>query len=223
MNAECACVKHTGTPILQMMLHCLIQDNRDKLSGTMLEHFIQKGASLSGKIATRHFGLYHNDSGGLNYGMLDLPLSMKKIDCAKELVKAGVDLIDGGCLSGEMFDVVPMFQEYRDHGTNKFIRWAFNEYNPNLPEVDLRRIIQSIINMKKKDKKSCLWQSVRRTPAHAILICRHRKTVDRLVECGKEHFDGLDLLDERSCTGRTALHVAAENGDVKSINILLQL
>ena len=164
----------------------------------------------------------------MNYVMLDLPLSIKRVDCAKVLVEAGVDLLNGGCPSdakvkGEKFDVVPMFQEYRDHGTNKFIRWAFNEYNPNLPEVDLRRIIQSLINMKKKDKKSCLWQSVRRTPAHAILICRHRRTVDRLVECGKEHFDGLDLLAEQSCTDKTALHVAAENGDVKSVHILLQL
>ena len=223
MNANCACEIHTGTPVLHMMLHCLIQHDCDKLSVTVLESFIQKGAKLNGKIATRHFGLYRNDCGGVSYGMLDLPLSMQRIDCAKVLVKAGVDLLSGGCSGGGMFDVVPMFQEYCDHGTNEFIRWAFNEYLPQHPEVDLKRIIQSIINMKRKDEESCLWQSVRRSPAHAILTSHHEATIKHLVECGIDEFDGLDLLDERSCTGKTALHVAAENNDVESIHILLQL
>ena len=76
--------------------------------------------------------------------------------------------------------------------------------------------------MKKKDEKSRLWQSVRRTPAHAILTSQHEETIKRLIEHAKKEFD-LDLLAEQSCTGKTALHVAAENGDVKSIHILLQL
>ena len=223
MNANCACEIHTGTPVLQMMIHCLIQHDCDKLSVTMLESFIQKGAELSGKIATRHFGLYRNNCGGVSYGMLDLPLSMQRIDCAKVVVNAGVDLINGGNPRGVEFDVVPMFQEYRDHGTNEFIRWAFNEYFPQHPEVDLKQILQSIINMKVKDEKSCLWQSVRRSPAHAILTSHHEATIKRLVECGIDEFDGLDLLDEKSCTGKTALHVAAENNDVESVHILLQL
>ena len=158
---------------------------------------------------------------GQSYGLLDLSLSMKKIDCAKVLVEEGVDLLSGGCEGGEWFDVVPMFQEYRDHGTNEFIRWAFNEYLPKHPEVDLKRILLSIIIMKEKDKQSCFWQSVQRSPAHAILTSHHEGTIKQLVQCGKEN--GLDLLAERSCTGKTALHVAAENNDVDSVNILLQL
>ena len=223
MNAKCACEIHNGTPVLQMMLHCLIQHDCDRLSVTMLENFIQKGAKLNGKIATRHFGLYRNDCGGVSYGVLDLPLSMQRIDCAKVVVKAGVDLINGGNPRGVEFAVVPMFQEYRDHGTNEFICWAFNEYIPNHPEIDLKQIVQSIISMKRKDEEFCLWQSVRRSPAHAILTSHHEETIKHLVECGIDEFSGLDLLDERSCTGKTALHVAAENNDVKSVHILLQL
>ena len=218
---------HTGTPLLQLMLHCLIQDKCDNLS-TMVECFIQNNASLREKITLLN-GLFDQmDDGidgidGQSYGMLDLSLSMKKIDCAKVLVEAGVDLLSGGCPGGEWFDVVPMFEEYRDHGTNEFIRWAFNEYLPQHPEIDLKRIILSIIVMKEKDKKSCFWQSVQRTPAHAILTSHHEETIKRLVECRIDEFDDLDLLDERSCTGKTALHVAAENNDVDSVNILLQL
>ena len=211
---------HTGTPLLQLMLHCLIQDQCHNLS-TMAKYFIQNNASLRGKITFMN-GLFDQmDDGidGQSYGMLDLSLSMKKIDCAKLLVQAGVDLLSGGCPEGEKFDVVPMFQEYRDHGTNEFIHWAFNEYILN--EIDLKRIIQCIINMKEKDETSCFWQSVRRSPTHAILTSHHEEAIKRLVQCGKEN--GLDLLAERSCTGKTALHVAAENNDVESVDILLQM
>ena len=221
MNAKCSCMKHTGTPILQMMLHCLMQNKCDKLNVTMLQYFMEKVATLSGEITTRHLDIYYKDSGGVKYGMLDLPLSMQRIDCANMLVKAGVDLISGGSPEGEKFAVVPMFQEYLDHGTNEFIRWAFNEYVPKHPEIDLKRIIQSINNMKEKDEKSCFWQSVQRAPAHAVLTSHHEETIKHLVQCGKEC--GLDLLAEQSCTGKTALHVAAEDNDVKSVQILLNL
>ena len=224
MKAKCTCEVHTGTPICQLMLHCLVEKDYEKLN-PMLEYFIQKGAELSGEIAIRHVGLDHSDIGGFPYGMLDLPLSMQRIDCAKVLVKAGVDLINGGSPGGEKFAVVPMFQEYRDHGTNEFIRWAFNEYIPQHPEIDLerfaRRIIQSISNMKDKDKKRWFWQSVQRAPAHAILTSHHEETIKCLIKCGKEI--GLDLLAEKNSTHKTALHVAAEDNDMESVHLLLHL
>ena len=222
MNAKSTCEVHTGTPICQLMLHCLIWEDYEMLSIEMLEYFIQKGAELNGEIAIRHVGLNRSDNGGFPYGILDLPLSMKRIDCGKLLVKRGMDLISGGSPEGEELFVVPMFQEYRDYGTNEFICWAFKEYIPQHPEIDLRRIIQCIINMKELDEKFCFWQSVQRTPAHAILTSQHEETIKLLIEHAKKEFD-LDLLAERSCTGRTALHVAAEDNDVESVHILLQL
>ena len=84
---------------------------------------------------------------------------MQRIDCAKVLVNTGVDLVSGSCPKGVEFPVVPMFQECRDYGTNEFIHWTFNEYIPKHPEIDLKRIIQSIVNIK-KDEQFCLWQSV---------------------------------------------------------------
>ena len=109
--------------------------------------------------------------------------------------------------------------------TNEFIHWAFNEYIPQHPEIDLerfaQRIIQSISHMKDKDRKRWFWQSVQRAPAHAILTSHHKETILRLVQCSKEI--GLDLLAEKSSTHKTALHVAAEDNDVESIHLLLQL
>ena len=147
---------------------------------------------------------------------------MKRVDCPKALVEIGVDLISGGSPDCERFDVVPMFQEYRDYGTNEFIRWAFNEYIPNHPEIDLKRIIKSIIDMKERDKLFGWWPPVQRSPAHAVLTCHHVETIKRLVQCAKDDF-GLNLLEEKSCTDKTALHVAAENNDVESVHILMRL
>ena len=222
MKAKSTCKVHTGTPICQLMLHCLIQEDYEKLSIKMLGYFIQKGAELNGEIAIRHVGLECSDNGGFPYGMIDLPLSMKRIDCGKLLVEKGVDLISGGSPEGEELFVVPMFQEYRDYGTNEFIRWAFKEYIPQHPEVDLKRIIQSIVNMNEQDKTSSFWQSVQRAPAHAVLTSHHEETIKHLIECAKDEF-GLNLLAEKSCTAKTALHVAAENNDVESVHFLLQL
>ena len=221
MKAECVCERHTGTTVLQMMFHCFNQKEYGKLSNTILDYFIKKGANLGRKISTRHFGPDGSDSGGVNYGILHLPLEMQRIDCAEMLVEAGVEPINGGTFIGEDFEVVQMFEEYRLNGTNEFIRWMFNEYIPNHPEVDLKRIIHSLINMKKKDENSCFWQFVQRAPAHAILTSHHEETIKRLIQCGKE--SDLDLLTEQCCTGKTALHVAAENDDLESVHILLQL
>ena len=223
MNVQCK--EHTGTPICQFMVHCLVQDP-DTLSDTMLNYFKEEGAKLNGKILVNHVGLDAKES-EINYGMLDLPLSLKRTDCAKRLVEAGVDLISGGSSECEKFAIVPMFQEYRDYGTNEFIHWAFTKFIPNHPEIDfekcIKRIIQCIINMNKRDEVKEWWPSAQRSPAHAILTSQHEETIKRLVKIAKGAEFRLNLLEEKSCTGKTALHVAAENGDVDSVHILLRL
>jgi len=205
-----------------MMVHCLIQHLYDKLDVDMLRYFIKNGAVPCGQITTGHGDL---GGSGVSYGLLDLPLSMDRVDCAIVLVEAGVDPINGGSPTGEEFDVVPMFQEYYDHGTNKFIRWVFNEYLLQHPEIDLsefaHRIIKSIINMNKNNESNHWWSSQRRSPAHAILTSGKQEMIKLLVLSCRD--EDLDLLSEQSATGRTALHIAARNDDDESADVLLQL
>ena len=213
------CTLH-GAPISQMMVHCLIQHQYGKLDGNMLEYFITKGALLNGEICTIH----PCDDSGFAYGLLDLPLKMNRVDCAKMLVRKGVDPISGGSPRGEEFDVVPLFQEYFDHGTNNFIQWVFNDYLCDLqyPKYDLNefanRITKSICNMNSKNSR---WLSQRRSPAHSVLTSGNEEIIKLLVQSGEEQ--NLDLLAEQSSNGRTALHIAAENGDYISTKALLEL
>ena len=87
MNAECE--EHTGTPICQLLVHWHDKGGEklsDKDFDTVLKHFKDKGAKLDGKMVVHHAGLDTKDS-KIKFGMLDLPLSMKRIDCAKTLVE----------------------------------------------------------------------------------------------------------------------------------------
>ena len=225
MNAECTCALHgPGTPTSQMVLHCLLNDKFDVMK-RMLAYFNQKAAELGGVITTIYMDECDVDGKKVEYDMLSLPLTMKKMDYAKELVKAGVDPVSGGNPKGEKLDVVPMFQEYYERGTNEFIRWVFNEYIPENPEIEqkafIQRLIQTIISMNEKDRENGRWKQRKRTAAHAVLTSGHLKTIEQLIQCGKEN--SLDLLAEQSCTGQTALHHAAENNDEESVDILLYL
>ena len=220
MNSGCTCSLHgPGTPILQMMLHGLIQHQYDRLDVPMFQLFIQKQAQLNGTVTARH-GSW--DSEKALYDILSLPLLMGRIDCAKVIVNAGIDPLTGNAPEGDSFPVVPMFQEYCEHGTNEYIRWVFNEYIPKQPEVDLKeftqRTIKAIVSMKAKDRKNCWWKYKRRTPAHAVLLCHNLETIELLVQSGHLYF-----LAERNHTGMTALHHAAMNNDVKSVVILMEL
>ena len=217
INAGPTCNMH-GVPLSQMMLHCLAQHEYEKLDADMVEYFVQKKADLNG-------GIFSNIM--FRYSMLDLPLAINRVDCAKALVEAGADPITGGWDSGQNFVIVPMFQEYFDYGTNEYICWLFNDYIPNHPEVDLGvitdRIAKSIINMNEKDHEFSWWKSQRRAPAHAILTCGHHNTI-QLVQSKCKDIDGsLDLCGVRNFTGKTALHIAAEVDDVKSVEALLAL
>ena len=227
MSEDCTCPSHgSGTPLSQMMLHGYKEGCYEKFDVTMLEHMIQKGANPTKMIITIVLD-EQNKSRKVQYDMLTLALSMKKIDCAKLLVKAGVDPVTAGHPESETLNVVPMFQEYYEHGTNEFIRWVLSEYileNSNVAS-DLvkfsQRIIRVIISMKEKDKEMSLWKSKRRTAAHAVLMSGNLEIIRCLVRCGREK--DVDLLTERTCTGQTALHCAGVSNDELSVDILLQL
>ena len=219
-NADCSCALHgPGTPLPQMGVHCLLNDKPDVFM-RMYEYFTQKGAKYSAVITTIYMGEHDIDK--VRYDILSLLLAMKKIDYAKELVKAGIDPVSGGNPEGEKLEVVPMFQEYYEHGTNEFICWIFNAQLPEIkPKTLTPRLIQAIISMKEKDKENGRWKLHKRTASHAILTSGYQKTIEYMIQ--SSNAKGLDLLAEQSCTGKTALHHAAENNDQKSVDILLQL
>ena len=213
-----------GPPLFQMMFHCFVQNA--ELDTTMVKYFIEKGSpeSLSREIVNLEVD-GQNVRPGFSWSALDLPLTMNSVngfEIAKVLVEVGqIDPITGGTPRGETYNVVPMFQEYCYSGTNNYIRWLCMEHvDDQQREEFVNRVLNTISSMKKNEGFTT-WKYERRTPSHAILTCRHQKTVVLVVERAKEQ--GEDLLGEKNSTGKTALHMAAEDGDLESVQILLQL
>lgn len=205
-----------------MILHCLVRNV--EVDTTMVDLFIEKGSPLSRTISSIEVD-GQDTSTGYIWSLLDLPLTMTTMngfEVAKVLVERGkVDPITGGTPTGETFDVVPMFQEYCFAGTNNYICWLCKEHIPNHKRGEfVYQVLKCITSMKKHEGFSA-WVYERRTPSHAILTSRHQETVALLVQKGKEQDE--DVLTETNSTGKTALHMAAENGDLESVKILLQL
>ena len=204
-----------GAPLFQMMLHCHAQNHQLKLDVKMVHLFIDKGTPLN-KIIKNVFEDVESES--YSWSALDLLLTMNNIDLAKVLVEEGkIDPITGGCPRGEKFNVVPMFQEYCFHGTNEFISWVCNDHLPQHMRNEFTDRVLSCIESMKSHKHFEKWVFQRRTPAHAMLTCGHRETIELMVDKNRAL-----LIDENS-TGKTALHVAAEEGDIHSMKVLLDL
>ena len=192
----------------------------------MVKYFIEKGSHsiLSREIATYEARSKHQ-SRGILMSLLDLILKMEDsngFEIAKVLVEVGeIDPITGGAPEGENYSVVPMFQEYCFNGTNNYIRWLCKEHVPDEKRNEFAdRVLRSIIAMK-RHWGFTHWIYQKRTPSHAILTCGHQGTITLLVQKGKEL--GEDFLSDKTSTGKTALHMAAESGDLESVKILLQM
>ena len=204
-----------GAPLFQMMLHCHAQNHPLKLDVNMVRLFIEKGTPLNWEIENHFKDAVTNV---YSWSALDLPLTMNNIDLAKVLVEEGkIDPITGGCPRGEEFNVIPMFQEYCFHGTNEFISWVCNDHLPQHKRNEFTDRVLSCIESMKSHKYFKVWVFQRRTPAHAMLTCGHRETIELMVHKNKA------LLVDKNSTGKTALHMAAEEGDVCSVEVLLDL
>ena len=208
-----------GAPLFQMILHCISQNV--ELDPTVVQYFIEKKSPLNREIYSSEV----DSQNGYGWSVLDLPLTittMNGFEVAKVLVELGkVDPITGGSPRGETFNTVPMFQEYCYRGTNNYIRWLCNKYIPNHKRGEfVDRVLKCIVSMKKHEGfKSWIYE--RRTPSHAILTSGHKETIRQLVQKGKEQDE--NFLTEKNSVGKTALHMAAENGDLESVETLLQL
>ena len=192
----------SGSPLLQMMAYARIRRKQDNLSSpridvSMLELFIEKGAVLS-RVLT---------AGSCNMSTaLEMAISLQRFDIVKLLIDAGVDPIL--CGDGE---ISPLLFEYNLFGTHNFIRWLLNEH---LRQHQIPAFVDHLLSTGVIFRN--LEASFKGCPVHALLLCGHKETIHDLVQKKPE------LLEKCDSFGRTALHVAAEEGDLISVKILLE-
>ena len=196
----------SGTPLLQMMVYAYIKQREEnlptpKIKVSIIKLFIDNGAVLSRVLMAPDFN---------KYTALQLAISFNHLDVVKVFIEAGADPI----LCGDGV-ISPVLVEYTLFGTHNFVRWLLNDHltQSQMPAF-INRLLQSGV-LFGNAMKHIIMEVYGKSPAHAFLLCGHRQTIQCLVQRKPE------LLEECDPFGRTALHLAAEEGDVHSVKILL--
>ncbi len=149
--------------------------------------------------------------------LIELAIDLKRLDIAKILVQSGAHPIDP-CIptANEMVGVIQLLEEYYKFGTNYYITWLLHEY---LLSDDLPEFMETVINLDIfSDAAMEIFTEVGRHPAHAILTCGHEEMIRQFIEHHGSHL--LIIKDE---TGKSALQISAESGNMESVKILVNM
>ena len=146
--------------------------------------------------------------------IVELGIKNKRMDVAKQLVMAGANPIHPSLdnISG----VAQILEEYYEFGTNEYMYWLLHEH---LLSDELPKFINTVVNLDIfNESGKRMFTAVGRHPAHAVLTCGHEEMARQFLET-----HGPDWLYVKDATGKTALQISAQKGDLESVDILLTL
>ena len=155
------------------------------------------------------------DSSGQTTPWVASPLSfailLQRIDVAALLTEKGADpLLDLG--DGALTCMV----EYLHFGTNKFFTWLFQEH---LLAEEITKFIEQLLPAKGdilSEECASMFNDYYKHPAHALLTCGNEEVIRNFLA------GDMTLLSEKDPNGKTALQIAAGQGDVASVKLLLK-
>ena len=173
--------------------------------------FISKGAKLSRVISA---GLSFNSS------ILTLAISFHNFEIAKVVVEERLDPVLGG--DGE---ICPVFLEYYLFGSHMFLKWLLETHYSDGFKTFVDHILDE--NALFEDAQKYSFEVMGKNAVHAFLLCGHEEAIDYLVKENKKRHqqnaeENPDILKEVDEFQKTALHLAAEEGDIDSVKILLK-
>ena len=192
--------RNSGTPLLQLLAYCVIQEKQDQLDINIVQFFIDKGAVLS-RVLTA--GTYIDSTA------LEFAINLHRLDVAKMLVEAGVDPILGGDP-----EVSPIFIEYAYFGSHKFIKWLLGEHLAHKIPAFINGLLDEKVFSNHETYKFAF--NLGRNVAHAFLLSGQEEAIHCLLDKKP------DLLMSSDPFNKSALHLAAEKGDCDSVRILLE-
>ena len=148
--------------------------------------------------------------------MIELAIDIQRMDIAKVLVKGGTNAIYIGMDPSKVSGVVQLFNEYYGFGTNSYISWLLHEH---LSYSEVPKFIDEVMKVNIfNDGAMAMFDDVGRHPAHALLTCGHEIMSRKFLET-----HGYENLTVSDATGKTALQISAERGDLGSVKVIFRL
>ena len=195
-----------------MFLYARIQKEKlehPKINIGIVKLFIERGAQLDCVISPARFTI------------LTLAIAYQCIDIAKLVIEKQLETLFAG--DGEVF---PIFVEYHLFKTHNILKWLLEEHQRD----DIPGFIDRLLDKEVFFKQRLIDNN---NPAHGFLLCGRKlddedvasevaeKAICCLVEENKRlQHDQVILKDVVDGYGKTALHIAAVEGDLSSVNIL---
>ena len=153
---------------------------------------------------------------------VELAIQIQRIDIAKLLVQAGANPV---CADDSIVEqILPLFIEFFEFGTNRYISWLLHEH---LSQDQVAGFIESVLE--KKDiifssyAKQAFKDQAGRHHVHAVLTCGHEGMIKKFISRFPADDDGQKTLKAKDSAERTALQVAAGNGDLESVTTLINM
>ena len=222
----------TGSPLTQMMIYCLHQGNVQQVDDKMVKYLIdiipeeKLWEQIEGTCRCNFDNnvIYHfPDKHQLWEACtpIELAIQIQQINIAKQLVQAGANPI---CTTEDEDQIIPLFLEFYEFGTNHYMSWLLHEH---LSQDEVPGFIEKVLEKKamifsdyaKKEFKD----EAGRHHVHGALTCGHEAMIRKFIECFPTTNDGQHMLKVKDSSDRTALQVAAANGDLESVNTLLKM
>ena len=209
--------RESGNPLLQMMVYAFNLDEANpNIDAEIVQFFVDEHTELSRVLMAPDW----NQSTAF-----ELAVFFQRLDLVEVLIKAGVDPIL--CGDGSMS---PLLLEYANFGTHQVLRWLLNHhYSTPLQRSDfIDRLISTGV-LFRRSVRNTFSGTYGKNPVHALLLCGHGEFISELVQKRPHQVEQrrqlveerVEPVEERDPFGRTALHLAAEEGDSESVSILL--
>ena len=201
----------SGTPLAQALVHCVHHNCPEILDIEIVQQLIDPSTIN----VIYYYHIPANPAAGVPWvcTQLEFALLLQRMDIVESLLNNGADLF-----VKPIYNAPSILFEYFEFGTSNLLSWLLDQYLhldeiPNFIEkvIEADILQSSIVNI--------FTEWVHRHPAHAVLTCGNEEIAKKLLH----HYSTVNLLAVKEPTGRTALQVATDQGNLQAVKVIVKL
>lgn len=201
----------TGTPLAQALIHCVHHNLPEVLDTEIVQQLIDPSTIN----VIYYYHIPADPAAGIPWvcTQLEFSLLLQRMDIVELLLNNGADLF-----LKPIYNTPSLLFEYFELGTSSLLSWLFDHYLclDEIPDF-INKVLEADILQPTIVDVFNEW--VHRHPVHAFLTCGNEEMARKLLH----HYSGRNLLAIREPTGRTALQVATDQGNLQAVKVLVKL